>query len=200
MFLHLEFWPALAFGVVMMSWFAFALVFGSFVRNKPPSAPDRKRERTSIIGIALQGVGYAIAWSIHRRPFTPIIALGKYFEIGSAVLAMGLAIGSVWLCSAAVRTLGKQWSLAARVLEGHKLITTGPYCVVRNPIYTGMFGMLLATGLAISHWIGLLIAVIVFAIGTAIRVHSEEKLLREMFGQEFEAYARKVPAVVPFLL
>jgi len=56
MFLHLEFWPALAFGVVMMSWFAFALVFGSFVRNKPPSAPDRKRERTSIIGIALQGV------------------------------------------------------------------------------------------------------------------------------------------------
>jgi protein-S-isoprenylcysteine O-methyltransferase Ste14 len=98
-----------------------------------------------------------------------------------------------------VRTLGKQWSLAARVLEGHDLITSGPYSVVRNPIYTGMFGMLLATGLAISHWIGLLIAVIVFSIGTAIRVRSEEKLLRGAFGEKFEAYARKVPAVVPFL-
>jgi protein-S-isoprenylcysteine O-methyltransferase Ste14 len=62
-----------------------------------------------------------------------------------------------------------------------------------------MFGMLLATGLVYSHWIGLLIAIVVFAVGTAIRVHSEEKLLREAFGAEFEAYARRVPAVVPFL-
>jgi len=58
---------------------------------------------------------------------------------------------------------------------------------------------LLATGMAISHWIGLLIAVIVFAIGTVVRVRSEEKLLREAFGAEFEAYASKVPAVVPLL-
>jgi protein-S-isoprenylcysteine O-methyltransferase Ste14 len=62
-----------------------------------------------------------------------------------------------------------------------------------------MFGMLLATGLAISHWIGLVIAIIIFAVGTAVRVHSEEKLLRETFGEEFEAYARRVPAVVPLL-
>jgi protein-S-isoprenylcysteine O-methyltransferase Ste14 len=63
-----------------------------------------------------------------------------------------------------------------------------------------MFGMLLATGLAISHWIGVLIATVLYSVGTAIRVHSEEKLLREAFGEEFEAYARKVPAVVPFLV
>jgi protein-S-isoprenylcysteine O-methyltransferase Ste14 len=197
--LHLEFWPTLTFGVVMASWFVFAAVFLVFLRQKPPSAPDSKREPTSIIGIALQGVGYAVVWSVHRRAFTPILPLGKSFEIGAAVLALAVAISSVWFVSAAVRTLGKQWSLAARVLEGHQLITSGPYNVVRNPIYTGMFGMLLATGLAISHWIGLIIGVIVFVIGTAIRIHSEEKLLREMFGEQFEAYARKVPAVVPFL-
>jgi protein-S-isoprenylcysteine O-methyltransferase Ste14 len=63
-----------------------------------------------------------------------------------------------------------------------------------------MFGMLLATGLAVSYWIGLTIAVILFAIGTMIRVRSEEKLLREAFGAEFDAYARRVAAVVPFLV
>ncbi len=199
MILDLDYWPTHAFVVVMASWFVFAGVFLVFLRQKPPSAPDRKRERTSIIGIALQGVGYAVVWSIHRQPFTPIVPLRKSFEVAAAILVMALAIGSVWFCSAAVRTLGKQWSLAARVLEGHKLITAGPYSVVRNPIYTGMFGMLLATGLAISHWIGLLIAVVIFAIGTAVRVHSEEKLLRAAFGDKFETYARKVPAVVPFL-
>jgi len=107
---------------------------------------------------------------------------------------------SVWFCSAAIRTLGEQWSLAARVVEGHKLVTKGPYSIVRNPIYTGMFGMLLATGLAVSHWIGLVIAIVIFAIGTFIRVRSEERLLREMFGSEFDEYARKVRAVIPLLI
>ncbi|MDX6385981.1 MAG: hypothetical protein QOK48_3554 [Blastocatellia bacterium] len=193
-------WPALAFAVVMISWVAFAAVFLSFLtRRKTPADPDRKREPASILGIVLQGLSYSVVWSVHRPRFTPIAGLGKIFEIGTAVLAMALAVSSVWFVSAAVRALGKQWSLAARVLEGHRLITEGPYNVVRNPIYTGMFGMLLATGLVISHWIGLLIAIVVFAAGTVIRVRSEEKLLREAFGQEFENYASRVPAVVPFL-
>ena len=200
MIINFEFWPTLAFSVVMLSWFALGVVFASFLRQKPPSEPDRKRERSSIVGIALQGVSYAIVWMFRRPPFSPIVSANKFVEIALAVLTMTIAIGSVWFCSAAVRTLGKQWSITARVLEGHKLITSGPYNVVRNPIYTGMFGMLLATGLAIIHWIGLLIAIAVFAAGTAIRVRIEEKLLREAFGEEFEAYARKVPAVVPFLV
>jgi protein-S-isoprenylcysteine O-methyltransferase Ste14 len=199
MLIRYEFWPTLAFAVVMLSWLGFVVVFATFLRKKAPSAPDSKRERTSIAGIALQGVGYAVVWTFRRPPFTPIVSAITFVEIAVAILTMTVAIGSVWFCSAAVRTLGKQWSITARVLEGHKLITEGPYSVVRNPIYTGMFGMLLATGLAVSHWIGLLIAIVVFAVGTAIRVRSEEKLLREAFGEDFETYARVVPAVVPFL-
>jgi len=59
--------------------------------------------------------------------------------------------------------------------------------------------MLLATGLAISHWIALLVGSAVFVMGTMIRVRSEEKLLREAFGAGFDLYAREVPAVVPFI-
>ena len=63
-----------------------------------------------------------------------------------------------------------------------------------------MLGMLLATGLAVSHWIGLASAMVVFGIGTFIRVRSEEKLLREVFGHEFDEYKRSVPAVIPYLI
>jgi protein-S-isoprenylcysteine O-methyltransferase Ste14 len=191
-------WPIAAFVVMVLAWVAFVIVFAT--QKKAPSSPDKKRDRVSIFGIALQGSSYAIVWIIRRPWFTAMFPSNKAFEIGLALLTMVLAVASVWFCGAAVRTLGKQWSLAARVLEGHNLVTEGPYSVVRNPIYTGMFGMLLATGLAVSHWIGLAIAVVVFAIGTYIRVRSEEKLLREMFGAEFENYARRVPAVVPFLI
>jgi len=195
--IHLELWPTLAFIVMALSWFAFVITF--FFHKTPPSPPDKKRDPSSIFGIVLQGLSYAIVWTIRRPWFTPMFP-NKWLEIGLAVLTMLLAVWSVWFCSAAIRTLGKQWSLAARVVEGHKLVTEGPYNIVRNPIYTGMLGMLLATGLAVSHWMGLAIAIVVFAIGTFIRVRSEQRLLREMFGPEFEAYARNVPAVIPFLI
>ena len=60
-----------------------------------------------------------------------------------------------------------------------------------------MFGMLIATGLAMERWWALSIAMVLFAVGLLIRVKIEEKLLRAAFGQEFDDYARRVPALVP---
>jgi protein-S-isoprenylcysteine O-methyltransferase Ste14 len=189
--------PAWVFAIVVLCWIVFATAF--LARKKPPASPEQKRERGSVTGLVLQGLAYAIVWTLRRPLFTPIAAMSKSLETVLAVFTMLLAVSSVWFSWAAVRTLGKQWSLAARLVEGHKLVTEGPYRIVRNPIYTGMLGMLLATGLAVSHWMGLAVALVVFAIGTWIRVRSEEKLLRGAFGAQFDEYARKVPAVVPYL-
>jgi protein-S-isoprenylcysteine O-methyltransferase Ste14 len=108
-------------------------------------------------------------------------------------------LGSIWITVAGLRVLSRQWGVAARLVEGHTLVTEGPYRAVRHPIYLGNLGILLATGLAFSRRQPLLIAILVFLIGTAIRIHAEERLLREAFGQEFESYARRVPALFPRL-
>ncbi len=191
-----EFLPTLVFVIVMICWFAFAGVF--LLRKKPPSPPDSKREPGSLFGVALQGMSYGIVWGVRRPAFTPILG-SELISIVASVIAVCAAVGSVWLITMAVKTLGKEWSLTARLLEGHKLATSGPYALVRHPIYTGMLGMLVATGLAISHWAALLVALLVFFVGTTIRVRSEERLLREAFGQQFENYARNVRAIVPGL-
>ena len=195
MILPLEFLPTVVFVAVMLCWFTFAGIF--LFRRKPSAAPEIKRESSSLLGLALQGLAYAIVWAVRRQPFTPPFRVSRAVEIVIAIVTMGVAGLSVWLATTAVRTLGKEWSVTARLVEGHRLVTAGPYRFVRNPIYTAMFGMLLATGLAISHWAALIGALLVFAIGTRMRIRSEEKLLREGFGPEFEAYARSVPAVVP---
>jgi protein-S-isoprenylcysteine O-methyltransferase Ste14 len=80
------------------------------------------------------------------------------------------------------------------------LITAGPYSIVRNPIYLSMLGMYVASALAVSRWPALLGGFIVFLAGTAIRIRSEEKLLRDAFGAQFDDYARRVPALLPRLL
>jgi len=194
-----NFLPTLVFVLVMICWFAFAGIF--ILRKKPPSPPDQRRERGSWIGVALQGVSYGLVWGVHRPAFTPIVDETKWkpLVIVAEVLAVIVAVGSVWLITAAIKTLGKEWSVTARLVEGHQLATSGPYSRVRHPIYTGMLGMLLATGLAITRWQALLVALVIFFIGTAIRVRSEEKLLHEAFGEQFEKYAQRVSAIVPGL-
>ena len=194
--LTLEFLPTLVLGIVMICWFVFA---GTFLfRKKPPTPPDQKRAPGSLIGVALQGVSFGLVWGMRREMFTPIVS-ATAVSIVTSVLAICAAVGSVWLVTVAVQTLGKEWSLTARLVEGHKLATTGPYAFVRHPIYSGMLGMLVATGLAFSRWAALLAALVIFFVGTIIRVRSEEKLLREAFGEQFENYAQRVPAIVPGL-
>jgi len=190
-----EFLPTLVFVVVMICWLVFAGVF--LLRKKPPSPPDQKREPGSLFGVALQGVAYGLVWGVRRAAFSPILSGNKPVSIFAGQLAICAAVGSVCLITMAVKTLGKQWSITARLVEGHELATTGPYALVRHPIYTGMLGMLVATGIAISHWAALLAALAIFFMGTMIRVKSEERLLRDAFGEQFETYARRVRAIVP---
>lgn len=182
---------------VMLCWIAFAGIF--LLRKRPANVAEAKRNQFAALGIFLQMCAYFLVFfQPPWQPFLPrVAALSGIAGIVFGVFTVGIAAGSGWLIEAAVRTLGKQWALRARLVEGHKLITVGPYAHIRNPIYTGMLGMLIATGLAMEHWVALMIAVVIFSAGLVIRVRSEEKLLRAEFGEEFEEYARRVPAVLP---
>jgi len=184
-------------GGVVLCWMVFAAVF--LFRRRLPKQPEAKRDRLSLLGIFLQMFAYFLVWfQVPGSPFLPpVAALSGSTGIVFSVCTVALAVGSVWLIASAASTLGRHWALAARLIEGHKLVTAGPYRFLRNPIYTGMLGMLIATGLAMEHWAALIVAVVLFAVGMVIRVRSEEKLLRSAFGKEFEDYAKRVPAVLP---
>jgi len=188
--------PLVSRFLVAVGYFGFFVVF---VFKKKPQEREAKRERASIAGIVLQFVAFFLVWILQRNTPPAGVPLGAA-EIALDVLAPVLSIVSMLLGFSALRTLGRQWSYAARLVEDHKLVTEGPYRLVRHPIYTAMFGMLLATNFAFGHWIGLIAAETAFVIGTVIRIQSEEKLLREAFGPQYEDYARRVKAFIPFVL
>lgn len=182
---------------VSLFWIFFAGIF--LLRKKPTKAAEAKRDKAATLGIFLQMCAYFLVFfqPPWQKFLPPVAELRGAAGIAFSVFTIGLAAASGWLIEFAVRTLGKQWALRARLVEDHKLITEGPYAYIRNPIYTGMLGMLIATGLAMEHWVALVIAIVIFMVGLVIRVRTEEKLLRAAFGEEFDAYAKRVPAVLP---
>jgi protein-S-isoprenylcysteine O-methyltransferase Ste14 len=182
--------------LVLVPWVVFGAVL--VFRKESPQAQETRRAPAATWGIALQSLSFALVWILPRPlwwPYPPSTA----GEIVLGAAAVVLAYGSSWLAVQAVRDLGKQWTYRARVIEGHELVTLGPYSLVRNPIYLGMFGAILSVGLAFSRWWTSLAAVVVFLIGNRIRIQAEEKLLRETFGAQFDDYARRVPAFFPRL-
>jgi protein-S-isoprenylcysteine O-methyltransferase Ste14 len=190
---------AVDLAVVAVAWIAFALVFlvrirslGSLLRSRA-----RSRDRRALLGLVLQLVGYLIVRAGLRPGSASFLGLRSAGRVVVALLAGLLLASSVALAFAAARRLGKQWSLAARVAEGHELITTGAYRLVRHPIYTAMFGMLLGTALAVSTWWALLAGSAVFLAGTSIRIRVEERLLTAEFGDAYRNYAATVPALIP---
>lgn len=184
--------------IVLACWLGFGAILVIGKRGAAPGA--ERRDVKSMLGMLLQGTGYAICFAAFRPQFSPLFPMPKTGEIVLATFTTTLALTSTWFCYSAARTLGKQWALMARVIEGHELISVGPYAIVRNPIYLAMFGMLLATGLAVSRWQAIFPAAVVYLIGTFIRIRAEQNLLRAAFGAKFDDYARRVPAFVPRLL
>ena len=181
------------------SWVLFILVF--VTRGRGVRTSLIARDRSSLGGLLLQLAALGIVRADLRAPGTGFLTshLGGV-EYAVAAVAFALMAASIVLAFWAVHMLGKQWSLAARLVEGHELITAGPYAMVRHPIYTAMLGMLVGSAIAISQWPALLGAVVLFLLGTTMRMHAEETLLLAEFGDDYRDYARLVPALMPRLV
>ena len=95
--------------------------------------------------------------------------------------------------------LGRYWSNAITHKEDHRIIDTGPYGMVRHPIYTGLIVAILATGFAVATVTALLGAVLI-CIGEWQKARMEEGFLTAELGADvYEPYCRRVPMIVPFL-
>ncbi len=183
--------------IVVACWLG---ILAIVVIGKQRAAPGAQHsDQKSMVGLLLQLAGYVICFAALRPLFSPPLRLPKTAETVLAVATAALALVSTWFCYAAARTLGRHWALVARVVEGHELVRSGPYAIVRNPIYLAMLGVVTATGLAFSRWPALLPAIVTYLAGTGLRIRAEERLLRAAFGAEFDDYARRVPALVPRL-
>lgn len=130
------------------------------------------------------------------RPFNlHIIPQAEAVLVAAAILCLcGLGF-----CFWARAVLGRNWSGTVTLKENHELIVRGPYRLVRHPIYTGLFAMLLATAIAQGHIAGMIGLVLVF-ISFWVKSNVEEEVMGRQFPAQYAAYAERVKRIIPFIL
>jgi protein-S-isoprenylcysteine O-methyltransferase Ste14 len=183
--------------LILWVWAAWALYWlVAAIGNK---ATQRREPWSSRIAYVLPLVvgGVLIAWRgaawagvLSLRLWPRSLAL---YWVGLAVLVPGLGF-AVW----ARVHLGRNWSGAVTVKEGHELIRTGPYAYVRHPIYTGLLTGVIGTVICAATLRGAL-GFLIIAVALVRKVRAEELFMRETFPGQYEKYCEEVPALVPFM-
>jgi protein-S-isoprenylcysteine O-methyltransferase Ste14 len=147
---------------------------------------------STLVGLALEGAAMFIAWTFRLPPGHPA---GMARILGSMALGPVAAV----LAWTAVKHLGRQFRVRAGLYVDHELVRTGPYSLVRHPIYASILAILLSTLLRWTPWAWAAVSLACFVTGTEIRVHVEDSLLASRFGMDFEDYRLQVRAYVPFV-
>lgn len=179
--------PVLVFG-------AWALWMVPFFLFRPAKQEKAVQVRPAARwGIALETIGFFTVYLHTADEWNAPFALWR------CIAGLIVAATAIVLAWQAVRTLGRQWRIDAGLNADHELVRSGPYRIIRHPIYASMLGMLVAG----IFWSGTLpiwpFSLIVFVMGTEIRVRVEDSLLRERFGAPFIEWTRAVRAYLPFI-
>jgi protein-S-isoprenylcysteine O-methyltransferase Ste14 len=125
---------------------------------------------------------------------------GSTTAVSLAVSGCSLAMAGAAVVLRSRAELGPAWSFVPRADPGTGLVTTGPYRLVRHPIYLGM--ALLALGQALAFGSGLACVIVLVGIVPtfAWRAREEEELLDRTFGDRYALYRRRTRLMIPYLL
>jgi protein-S-isoprenylcysteine O-methyltransferase Ste14 len=115
------------------------------------------------------------------------------FWLGAALLVAGVLF-AVW----AREHLGRNWSRSVTIKQDHELIVSGPYTLVRHPIYTGVLAGFLGMAIAIAQVRGLVVLALIF-VAFWLKLRLEERWMRSQFGETYVAYSQHTAALVPYL-
>lgn len=182
-------------GVALLSILSVLIVYAARmaeVRTKRDTVAGPVRETWTFRLFMLAGlvmVGGGIAEHLWRRPVTDWLL----FALGWVC-----ALASFAIRRRAIAALGRFWSLHVEIRESHKFVRSGPFRWMRHPTYFSMILELLCAAFLLQAWLALAAAVALFVPTMIARIRAEEAALVEKFGDDYRAYQRTTPAVLPY--
>mgnify|MGYP001765959485 CR=1 FL=1 len=178
----------------------FLVIWGAYERisairtGKAHAVEDRDRGSLVILYATIL-LGYGVGIPVAFTGFAKIEALFPYLSIaGFLIIAAGLTIRLV-----AKRTLDAQFTYTVKIIDNHRLITTGIYRYVRHPSYLGQSMIFLGCGVAFSNWLSILFLFVPNFLAGLYRISVEERVLMDHFADRYVEYMKRTKRLVPWV-
>ena len=183
--------PRVIFAVIWIGWIVSWLVaaFWSNRSEKLALTGDTLMYRACIVAGAI----LMTPWASRRLSAVPLWNVGY----ASAYVLAALTLAGILFAWWARIHIGRLWSGSITRKEGHHVVDTGPYALVRHPIYTGLIAAIVASALAQATVVAFAGAALL-TIGFWLKARAEERFLTAELGADaYGAYRRRVPMLVP---
>ncbi len=176
-------------------WVAFEiwLVIRDNSRGKGKTALDKGTRYFNFIAITA-GITTAAILNGFSKFFFPGGRTNTVFFMGIAIMLIGMAL-RFW----SVFTLGASFRTTIETHKDQKVVSHGPYKLVRHPSYSGSILMCCGYGIALQNWLSLLIAVILPLVALLYRIHVEEAALVSSFGSDYIEYQKRTKKLIPWV-
>jgi len=147
-------------------------------------------------GLVVVAVGAAINLGFRAAHVHAAVLGGGWapVAVGLGLLAAGVALRT-W----AILALGRFFKFVVVVQDGHRVVTSGPYRLLRHPSYTGALVAFLGIGIALDSWLAALALVLIPLLAILVRIHVEEAALTGALGEQYSTYASRTRRLVPGL-
>jgi protein-S-isoprenylcysteine O-methyltransferase Ste14 len=154
-----------------------------------------KRATAARLLLGVLEVGTLAVWVFVRGRWRFLPEQDGGVAVAGAVLALTGALFAAW----GKARLGHLFSPQLGVQADHRLVTTGPYAVVRHPIYLGLIDFIVGSAL---YWndVGLMMVGALFVLYFTTQIRIEERFFGDHFGTEWEEYRARTPALFPRVL
>lgn len=135
----------------------------------------------TILAVFLHYKGHLTQWQMSG---------GKILSIILGSLSILLAVW-LWIQSVIVQNISKE-------IKQGKLVTTGVYGIVRNPIYSAFLFLFTGVLILLRNWLVLILPFVFWALLSLLMKCTEERWLKEKFGDEYIEYSKEVNRVIPW--
>lgn len=167
-------------------------------RAKRHRIVSNQRDATDKFGLVAASVGLGLIPGLFALTGFPHAATYSARPF-SLVLGTILYCAALWVFRRTHKELGKNWSISLEIRAEHELIASGPYALVRHPMYTSFLLMAAGQAFLLSNWIVGLAGFLGFAALFFLRVDKEEQMMLEFFGSRYGEYMRRTKRIIPYV-
>jgi protein-S-isoprenylcysteine O-methyltransferase Ste14 len=180
----------------IVAWYVIRYPFERRARRVRVVGDYRSRSEKIALSIAFFGLAILPAFYL----VTGIPQAADYAPRAWAI-AVGIAlfVFGLWVFRRSHKDLGRNWSVTLQIRDQHKLVSRGLYRFVRHPMYASFLLIALAQAFLLPNWVAGMSGLVGFSVLFFMRVDVEERMMLDIFGDEYRAYCGKTKRIIPYV-